>query len=120
MKNKSVFKSQEGREKVLSYYNQVLNFFPFEKRYVSTSFGKTFILQSGNKDMPPVILLHGSCSNSAFWFSEISALSENYNVFAIDIIGEAGNSEEVRLDINSDDYPVWLKRCLIIFLFKKP
>ncbi len=82
-----------------AYYNQVLSQFPFEQKYIKTAFGKTFMLTAGQESNPPVILLHGSCSNSAFWFPEMMALSENYRVFAVDIIGEAGNSEEYRPDL---------------------
>lgn len=55
------------------------------------------------------MLLHGSCSNSAFWFAEMMELSKNFHVFAIDIIGEAGNSDEVRLELTTDEYALWIK-----------
>lgn len=111
MKN-SVFKTKEGRDKVRAYYNRVLSHFPFEQRYVDTTFGQTFMLTAGHESNPPVILLHGSCSNSAFWFPEIMALSNNFRVYAIDIIGEAGNSEEYRPDLNSDAFALWMKDVL--------
>ena len=49
----------------------------------------------------------GSCSNSAFWFNDIMALKDNYRVFAADIPGEAGNSSEVRLSLDTSDYAGW-------------
>lgn len=70
------------------------------------------MLTAGQESNPPVILLHGSCSNSAFWFPEIMALSANYRVYAIDIIGEAGNSEEYRPDLDSDVFALWIKDVL--------
>ena len=39
-------------------------------------------------------------------------LAKKYRVIAIDIIGEAGWSEEVRLDLNSDEYALWLESFL--------
>ena len=108
----SVFKTEAGRDKVRAYYNNVLSRFPFGQQYVETSFGKTFVLTAGRKADPPVILLHGSCSNSAFWFPEIMALSENFRVYAVDIIGEAGNSEEYRPDLDSDAFALWMKDVL--------
>ncbi|WP_312429350.1 alpha/beta fold hydrolase [Lacrimispora sp.] len=107
-----VFKTPEGKERVLSIYNQILDQFPAEKRYADTIYGKTFILECGLPENPPLLLLHGSCSNSAFWAAEISALSKAYHVFAIDIIGEAGNSEENRYDPSADEYALWLKEVL--------
>ncbi|MGE5627202.1 MAG: alpha/beta fold hydrolase [Solirubrobacterales bacterium] len=109
---KSVFKSNEQRDKFRNYYKQVLSKFPFGQQYINTTFGQTFMLTAGNEANPPIILLHGSCSNSAFWFPEIMALSNNYRVYAVDIIGEAGNSEEYRPDLNSDAFAVWMKEVL--------
>lgn len=108
----SVFKTESGRDIVRAYYNQVLSQFPFGQRYVETTFGRTFMLTAGQESNPPVLLLHGSCSNSAFWFPEIMALSNSFRVYAVDIIGEAGNSEEYRPDLSSDAFALWLKDVL--------
>ena len=86
MKN-SVFKTEEGRDRFRAYYNGVLSQFPFGQQYIETGFGQTFILTAGLESNPPIILLHGSCSNSAFWFPEIIAMSKDYRVYAVDIIG---------------------------------
>ncbi len=109
---KSVFRTEEGRDKVRAYYSRVLSQMPFGQRYVETAFGKTFMLTAGHESNPPVVLLHGSCSNSAFWFPEIMALSNQFRVYAVDIIGEAGNSEEYRLDLSTDSYALWLQNVL--------
>ncbi|OQA71517.1 MAG: Carboxylesterase YbfK [Firmicutes bacterium ADurb.Bin248] len=108
----SVFKTEEGRDKVRAYYNRILGAFPFEQQYVETALGRTFILTAGHASNPPVILLHGSCSNSAFWFPEIMALSAQFRVYAVDIIGEAGNSEEYRPDLTSDAFALWMEDVL--------
>lgn len=109
---KSVFKTETGRDKVRAYYNNILSQFPFGQRFVETSYGQTFILTAGKEPNPPIILLHGSCSNSAFWFPEIMALSNSFRVYAVDIIGEAGNSEEYRPDLSSDAFELWMKDVL--------
>lgn len=111
MKN-SVYKSKEGRDRFRAVYSQVLGQFPFEQQYVETAYGKTFMLSYGQPSNPPLVLLHGSCSNSAFWFPEIMALSAQYRVYAVDIIGEAGNSEEYRPDLNASDFALWLNDVL--------
>lgn len=119
MNANSVFKSVEGREKIRAYYNQILSFFPLTQRYVDTSFGKTFVLEAGNDENPAVILLHGSCSNSAAWLGDIPVLASKFHVFAVDILGEAGNSEENRLDINSNGYPQWLNELMNMLNIKQ-
>lgn len=108
MSTQQVFKSEESRNAIRTRYNQILSAFPFQKRYVETTFGRTFFLEAGDARNPPLVLLHGSCSNSAFWFGEISALSSTYHVLAVDILGEAGNSAENRLELDSEDYADWL------------
>jgi pimeloyl-ACP methyl ester carboxylesterase len=108
----NVFKTGESRNIIRSRYNQILRTFPFKQQYVETSFGKTFILSSGAPGNPVLILLHGSCSNSAFWFGEITMLSYQYHVLAVDILGEAGNSAENRLDLHGDAYADWFKEVL--------
>jgi len=111
MKNSS-FKSEASRDQFRSHYRQVLSQLPFGQQFIKTSLGQTFMLTAGQEINPPVILLHGSCSNSAFWYPEIMSLSGSYRVYAVDIIGEAGNSEEYRPDIDSDAFAVWLKEVL--------
>ena len=66
------------------------------------------MLECGDPQAPPLLLLHGSCSNSAFWFGEMAALAGSFRVFAADIIGEAGNSDESRYDPASDAYALWV------------
>jgi len=120
MSTQPVFKSEESRDAIRTRYNQILSAFPFQQRYVDTTFGRTFILDAGDANRPPLVLLHGSCSNSAFWFGEISALSSTFHVLAVDILGEAGNSAENRLDLDSEDYADWLAEVFEACAVKKP
>ncbi len=108
----SVYKSSESRDKFRDYYRNVLGRLPFGQQYVETAFGRTFLLTAGQDSNPPIILLHGACSNSASWFQEMTALSENYRAYAVDIVGEAGNSEEFRPDLRSDAFALWMKDVL--------
>lgn len=110
-KDFQVFKSEEGRRKILSHYSRSLGAVAFScrERYVGTSYGKTYVLEAGDPKDPPVVLIHGSCSNSAAWYGDIPALSEGYNVFSVDIVGDAGNSEENRLDQRTEEFENWLK-----------
>ncbi len=102
----SVFKSAEGKNKIRAYYNGILSFFPYAQKYAETPFGRTFYLESGSAQSPAVILLHGSCSNSASWLGDIPVLAEHYHVFALDTVGDAGNSSEFRPALS--EFPLWL------------
>ncbi|WKY48410.1 alpha/beta hydrolase [Eubacteriaceae bacterium ES3] len=108
----NVFKSKKGKEKILGYYNSILSTLPLTQKYVDTEFGKTFVLEAGDLKNPAVVLLHGSCSNSAAWLGDLPALSQTYHVYAVDLPGEPGNSNDRRLNFNSDEYPCWLKDVL--------
>lgn len=107
-----VFRSDEGREKVLSAYRTILGHFPVAQRHVDTPLGRTFLIEAGAADAPPVVLLHGSCGNSAFWLGVILQLVPNFRVIAVDIVGEAGLSDEQRPDLESDAYVGWLEAVL--------
>lgn len=107
-----IFKSTSKRDEIRARYGDFLAGMPFIKRYVSTEFGDTFVLEAGDPSAEPVVLLHGSCTNSAFWFNEVMALMSKYHVFAVDIIGEAGNSAEYRPDLKSEEFSLWLKETL--------
>jgi pimeloyl-ACP methyl ester carboxylesterase len=115
----SIFKTADGEERIRSRYNQILSAFPFDQKYIDTSYGKTFMLKAGAPENAPVILLHGSCSNSAFWFGEMTALSQMYHVIAVDIIGEAGNSDANRLDLSTAAYAGWLKEVMDVLSIQK-
>ena len=109
MKPSSVFKSEEGRDQIRAYYQGILNRFPLGQRTVPTAHGETFVLEAGGGNLPPVILLHGSCSNSAAWLGDMAALAAHYHIYAVDIPGEPGNSEDQRLDFQSDADTRWLR-----------
>ena len=109
---KSVYKSEAQKQAFRAVYNGFLGGMPFVKRTVQTPYGETFLLEAGEAANPPVLLLHGSCSNSAFWFGDIIALMGGYHVFAADIPGEAGNSSEYRLSLDNADYAEWLASLL--------
>ena len=115
----TVFKSVTGREKIRNYYNTIVSNFPFTQKYVQTSYGQTFILEAGSKKNPPIVLLHGSCSNSAAWLGDIAVLTKFYHVFAVDIPGEPGNSEDNRLNIHSNEYSHWLIEVLDMLEIEK-
>ena len=104
------FKSKEGKEEVLKYYDFLLTkvSFPHEKIMVNTSYGETFIIAMGKKELPPLILWHGSGMNSAMWIKEMDEYSQTHRVYAVDMQGEPGKSDENQLPSESDDLSNWL------------
>ncbi|MBG0788721.1 MAG: alpha/beta hydrolase [Anaerolineaceae bacterium] len=106
-----IFKSKEGRQLILSFYDQLLAQFDFDyrERYIDTPFGSTYILESGAEGLPPLFLFHGSSSNSAAWFADIEKLAQDFHIYSVDLIGDAGHSAETRLDMKTDAYAEWVR-----------
>ncbi len=117
MKNPSIYDSPEGKRLVISAYEAILQHWPipYQLMKIPTTYGETTAIVSGADDLPALILLHGSSSNSAMWIGDVEALSMHYRVFAVDIIGECGFSAESRPDHKSDHYGVWLEEVMMHF-----
>jgi pimeloyl-ACP methyl ester carboxylesterase len=112
--SQSVFRSTEGRQAILDFYEAALRTLPvaYEEKYVDTAHGRTYVIEAGAPEKPALVLLHGSTSNAAMWLADIPALAPHFRVLAVDIIGEAGHSAENRFDLNTDAYAQWLKELL--------
>lgn len=110
METKFAFKSKEGRNEIFKTYDLWLERWtlPNEKFYVSTCFGNTFIIASGEKSAPPLILLHGSAMNSIMWLKDAQEFSQNYRVYAVDIPGEPGRSDEKQPPLEGSPHADWL------------
>ncbi|MBN2878224.1 MAG: alpha/beta hydrolase [Clostridia bacterium] len=114
MKVQKIYKTDEGRQKILNYYSNIKTqiTYPYKENYIDTQFGKTYMIEAGNEAKPAVLLFHGSCTNSAMWYSDMKILSEHFHVLSVDILGEPGNSEPVRLDMNGREYALWINEIL--------
>lgn len=110
MKAKSGFRNKEGEKDILDMYDSFLEQwkFPHEEQMVETRFGETHLITAGHKECPPLILLHGSGMNSAMWLEEIKNYANEYRVYAADIPGEPGKSDERQLPLKSKAYALWL------------
>ena len=104
------FKSKEGKEEVLKYYDFLLTkgSLEHEKIMVNTSYGETFIIAMGKKELPSLILLHGSGMNSSMWIKEMEEYSKTHRVYAVDMPGEPGKSDENQLPFGGDEFSNWL------------
>jgi pimeloyl-ACP methyl ester carboxylesterase len=109
-----VYKSESGRQLILKRYQEILDVWPVANKqyHIKTNYGSTFVIESGRKDCPALLLLHGSVSNSFAWFGDVSKLSDRFNVYAVDIIGEAGYSAPERPKYESGAYAEWLREVI--------
>lgn len=110
MRDEPIFKSIQAKDKILGIYEQFLAAIPYknEQLMIPTRHGKTFCICCGDQNNPPLILIHGSGSNSSIWAEEMEKYSEHFRVYALDIIGEPGKSELTRPSMDGDTYAQWL------------
>lgn len=110
----SIYRSAEGEKAVLSFYHELLASWPVPKEEfrIQTDLGETFVTATGNAGSPPLVILHGSMSNSAFWLPDIVNLSASFRVYTVDTIGEPGLSAPARPPLSSGAYAPWIKAVL--------
>ena len=104
------FKSSKGEAEYASAYDSVLMLWPvpFEEYDVMTRFGTPHVIASGPKGSPSLLVLHATGTSSTMWFPNIGTLSSSYRVYAVDIIGEPGKSQQSSLLKNREDCANWL------------
>ncbi len=107
---KSHFKSTEYRKQILAQEKVLISQWPkpVHERRIDSSLGQTTVFECGTPGFPPVVLLHGSGSNSSAWTGEISIYLNRFHVFAVDIPGDPGLSSENRAALSGIYYINWL------------
>jgi pimeloyl-ACP methyl ester carboxylesterase len=75
--NGSIYRSAAGERAIQAFYEGVLAQWPVphDTLYVPTTLGDTFVIASGAASAPPLVLLHGSSTNSASWMGDVLAYS---------------------------------------------
>ena len=107
---KAIYKSSEGERLIRERYQVFLKYWPVpnEQVHVPARQGSTFVIASGPKDAPPLLLLHGGAMNSAMWMGEVAAFARSFRVYCVDMIGEPGLTVPARPSLASDAYAGWL------------
>jgi pimeloyl-ACP methyl ester carboxylesterase len=110
----SGFKSLEGGRRYLRAYDQVLAQWPvpFQELEVPSPFGDTHVIASGPEAAPPLVLLHATGTSSTGWLHNVGQLSQHYQVYAVDLLGEPGKTRQARLLGDRADAASWLAAVL--------
>ncbi len=106
----SIYKSAEGERAVRERYLEILKRWPVPNQQlrVPTREGETFIVGCGDENAPPLLLFHGSMTNSTMWMGDVAAWAADFRVYAVDMIGEAGLSAPSRPPLASEAHALWL------------
>jgi len=111
----SVYRSAEGREIIRkAYLGHLASGMAagLARKTVDTPLGTTFVVEKSAPGKPPLVLLHGSVSNSASWLGVIPLYARNFSVYCLDIPGEPGLSTPERFPLSSDAPERWLRGAL--------
>jgi pimeloyl-ACP methyl ester carboxylesterase len=105
-----IWKSAEGARAVRERTQAFLAHWPVPSRQlrVPTREGETFVVACGAESAPPLVLLHGSGSNSVMWMGDVAAWATQFRVYSVDMIGEPGLSAPSRPALDSDAHALWL------------
>lgn len=106
----TIYKSDAGRQIVERQYRDALQRWPVAHRElrIPTRAGETFVVVSGEHHPTPIVLFHGSGTNTSAWMHSVGEWAERFRVYAVDMIGESGLSAPSRPAFTSDAYVEWL------------
>ncbi|MEM5591040.1 alpha/beta hydrolase [Niallia circulans] len=99
---------------IQSYDNALKALWPtqFSSYFLETSYGNTYIIESGDKLSPPLLLLHGAKMSSTMWYPNVAEWSKHYRVICIDILGDTNKSFAEKPFSNRLSYASWLNEVL--------
>jgi pimeloyl-ACP methyl ester carboxylesterase len=109
----TLYRTEQRRAELMAIYDAKLRDWPvpFETLHVSTRYGRTHVIASGDEQAPPLVLLHPAGVAGFVWSALMPALSACRRVYALDTIGDLGRSELAHPDRypkRGRDYSPWL------------
>lgn len=118
----SVFKSIEGREKILSHYEEKLANLDiaYTSKFISTSFGRTHLICTGNPSLQPLLIVHGSNACAPISLASYPLLRQKYYLIAVDVPGQPTKSSDQLIPMKGDHYGYWLLEVIKELNLKKP
>lgn len=106
----TIYKSEKGKAEILALYDRQLERLgaAYSDKWVSTSFGRTHLIETGNADGIPLLVFHGGNATTAYNLLACDFLMKDFHIFAVDTIGHPGKSAEVCLSAGNYDYGKWV------------
>lgn len=114
MKKGLNFRTIESQKEYFETYEEALKLIsvPLVEKYITTSFGDSHVICSGNEENPALVLLHASSCGSPIWYKNIPFWSKYFSVYAIDLIGESSKSILTKKMKTTQDNARWLDETL--------
>lgn len=110
----SIYKSEEAKQQILSLYDKKLNSLniSYEEIDITTSFGQTRVVKTGNETGKRIVLFHGINAGSPITIEPIKELTNDYLIYSVDTIGQTTKSAETSINIADHSYGKWANEVL--------
>lgn len=118
---KTIYKSEEGKRKILDLYDSQLSRLtnPWKDVYVDTSYGRTHIVETGNISGEPLLVFHGGNATTAYNLLACDFIMEDFHIYAVDMVGHPGKSAETSLPAKGYEYGKWVSEVIDGLKFDK-
>lgn len=112
--SQSVFKSEDARARLETWYQRFLDRVdgPVDSRTVSTTHGPNHVLISGDPSKPPLVALHAMMTSSAHLLSELGPLLDRFRIIAPDLPGQSVRGLPMHLPYDDRAHVDWLREVL--------
>jgi pimeloyl-ACP methyl ester carboxylesterase len=109
-----MFRSAAARARYLALYSARVREWPvpYDEMYLSTRYGRTYVIASGAPDAPPLVLLPCMMGSATMWRANIEGLSRHFRTYAVDVIGEPNKSETEKLIWSRRGFADWFEDVL--------
>ena len=106
---KSLYKSEQSKAVIMALYDEKLKSLQinYEEMDVTTRFGRTRVLKTGNSSGKPIVVFHGINAGAPLTLEALISLRDTYMLYVIDTIGQATKSDENRINILDNSYALW-------------
>ncbi len=110
----SAFKNPQGEALYMAAYEAAMRLWtvPYEAMDIPSRFGSTHLVVSGPEDAPPLVLLHGASASLTMWAFNVPELSQDYRVYALDVMGQPSKSVPDQTISKREDLVEWLTAIL--------
>lgn len=85
----TIYKSATGKKKILKLYDEQLRRLSaaYSDKWISTSFGETHLIETGNLTGIPLLVFHGGNATTAYNLLQCDFLMKDFHIYAVDTIG---------------------------------
>ena len=91
---KSIYLSDQLEEELMKIYDEKTAYWPehTEDLYIDSKYGRVHVLACGNKENPPLIMVHAASMGAHSWAENLEPLLDRFRIYSVDNIGEGNKS----------------------------